>query len=76
MIALMEEIQPDVDKPHAGFARLTENYWLVNVVVDCGVTAGEGTSPREALASIGFGTPEVEYLMQPGNHTIEDLREV
>lgn len=75
MIAMMDEIKSVVDKPHAGFARLTEDYWLVNVAVACGTTGGEGATPRKALASIGFGPAEVEYLMQPDNHSIEDLRD-
>ena len=72
---MLVELEPPDDKPHAGFARLTEDYWLVNVRVECGTTGGEGPTPCKALASIGFGPAEVEYLMQPGNHSIEDLRD-
>ena len=75
MMSMMDEIKPDRDRPRASFARLMEDYWIVNVKVECGVTGGSGDSPRKALASIGFGQDEVEYLMQPDNHTIEDLRD-
>lgn len=58
---------------HAGFAKLAEDHWLVNVRVDCGVTGGEGRTQREALAQIGLSPVMVDHLMQPENHRVEDF---
>jgi len=73
--SLLEEIKAPEDKPKAAFARLTEDHWIVNVTVNCGAASGSGATPHEALASLGLGSDEVEYLMQPANHSIEDLRD-
>lgn len=56
----------------AGFAKLEEDYWIVNVIADCGATGGQGRTKREALASLGLTPNEVDYLMRPENHSVED----
>jgi hypothetical protein len=72
---MMTTVESEEDsKPHAGFARLTDDYWLVNVSAGTGATGGEGVSKREALASIGLGDDEISYLMSPGRYSIEDFR--
>lgn len=60
--------------PHAGFAKLADNHWLVNVSTEDGVTGGEGRTQREALASLGLAPEEVDYLMRPENHRVEEFR--
>ena len=59
--------------PRAGFAKLADDHWLVNVITEDGVTGGEGRTQREALASLGLTPEEVDYLMRPENHQVENF---
>lgn len=59
--------------PRAGFAKLAHDHWLVNVFTEDGATGGEGRTKREALASLGLDPTEVDYLMRPENHSMENF---